>query len=110
MKLRKNGKGHSILSPSGVVFKSRRSAYEVMVREKQPNEDIEAMRSVLKHEGWVDNPELPGGWKVMMIMIIITLIIMMMLMDNNDDDNDDDDEGEAEGEEHSLHGPGGPDV
>ena len=46
------------------MFKSRRSAYEAMVTEKCANEEIEAMRSVLKHEGWLDNPELPEGWKV----------------------------------------------
>ena len=58
------GKGQCILSPTGTVFKSRRSAYENMVAEKCPNEDIEAMRSVLKYEGWLDNSELPEGWKI----------------------------------------------
>ena len=58
------GKTQCILSPTGTVFKSRRSAYEAMVADKWPNEDIEAMRSVLKHEGWLDNMELPMGWKI----------------------------------------------
>ena len=68
IRLKRTGKGQCILSPTGTVFKSRRSAYETMVADKWPNEDIEAMRCVLKCEGWLDNPELPVGWKIKQTM------------------------------------------
>ena len=59
-----DGSSNCIMSPSNVQYKSRRSAYESMIAEKCANEDIEAMRDCLKHEGWLDNSELPEGWKV----------------------------------------------
>ena len=66
--MERTGKGQCILSPTGTVFKSRRLAYETMVADKWPNEEIEAMRCVLKYEGWRDNPELPVGWKIKQTM------------------------------------------
>ena len=62
-KLRLDG-GRGLLSPAGVTFRSRRQAYQVMVREGQTNATIEEMRGCLKHEGWSDNADLPEGWKV----------------------------------------------
>ena len=41
-----------------------RSAYEHMIAEQYPNEEIEDMRRTLKYEDWIDNPELPEGWKI----------------------------------------------
>ena len=63
-KMRLDGSKRSIMAPNGTLFKSRRSAYETMIQERYPNQEIEAMRGMLRHEDWVDNPELPEGWKV----------------------------------------------
>ena len=35
-----------------------------MILEQYPNEEIEAMRNMLKYEDWIDNPDLPDGWKI----------------------------------------------
>ena len=35
-----------------------------MIAEQYPNEEIEEMRKMLKYEDWIDNPELPEGWKI----------------------------------------------
>ena len=53
-----------LLSPGGVSYRSRRQAYQDLIRKgAASNQEIEAMRSCLKYEDWTDNAELPEGWK-----------------------------------------------
>merc|ERR1719470_263508 len=63
-KVRTDGLRPSYMAPNGTTYKSRRTAYHAMVQERYPNEDIEAMRKTLKYDGWIDNSELPDGWKM----------------------------------------------
>ena len=52
------------LSEDGNQFACRRSAYQHMIKEEYPDDQILAMRECLVHEGWSDDPMLPSGWKV----------------------------------------------
>merc|ERR1719323_1032222 len=52
------------LSEDGNQFACRRSAYQHMIKEEYPGDQILAMRECLVHEGWSDDPMLPSGWKV----------------------------------------------
>ena len=51
-----------VKSPGGQKFPSRRAALKVLVDEKSG--DIENMRSCLSYEGWVEESELPTGWRL----------------------------------------------
>ena len=61
-KLRLDG-CRGLLSPGGLSYRSRRQAYQDLIRRAAPHQQIEAMRSCLKYEDWTDNSELPEGWK-----------------------------------------------
>jgi len=63
-KVKTDGIRPSYMAPNGNTYKSRRMAYHSMIQERYPNEEIEAMRKTLKYDGWLDNSELPDGWKV----------------------------------------------
>ena len=52
------------LSEDGNQFACRRSAYQHMIKENYPEEQIVAMRECLVHEGWGNDSLLPSGWKV----------------------------------------------
>eukprot|EP00092_Neocalanus_flemingeri_P037514 GFUD01040848.1.p1 GENE.GFUD01040848.1~~GFUD01040848.1.p1 ORF type:complete len:1678 (+),score=428.68 GFUD01040848.1:552-5036(+) len=63
-KIKSDAQRASFMAPNGTTYKSRRTAYRAMIQERYTNEEIEAMRKTLKHDGWLDNSELPDGWKV----------------------------------------------
>ena len=50
------------LSPEGVQFPNRRAALQHMLKDGHPEEEVEAMRAVLRHEGWEENRHLPHNW------------------------------------------------
>ena len=52
------------LSEDGNQFACRRSAYQHMIKENYPDDQIVSMRECLVHEGWIDDALLPAGWKV----------------------------------------------
>jgi hypothetical protein len=52
------------LSEDGCQFACRRSALQHLINTGAPDADVEAMRAKLCHEGWLDDPMLPPGWKV----------------------------------------------
>ena len=63
----KRGKGSAFFlkSPEGAIFRSRRNAFEEMlINGRQSDEEIEAMRRCLVHEGWEDREDIPDGWKI----------------------------------------------
>ena len=52
------------LSEDGCQFACRRSALQYLINSDAPSAAVEAMRAKLRHEGWLDDPLLPPGWKV----------------------------------------------
>lgn len=52
------------LSEDGNQFACRRSAYQHMIKENYPEDEIRSMREMLVHEGWGDDDMLPPDWKV----------------------------------------------
>ena len=63
-KIKTDGSRVSLMAPNGTTYISRRTAYQAMIQERYPNEEIDAMRRTLKYDGWLDNSELPDGWKI----------------------------------------------
>ena len=63
VKKRKN-KIHYLLSPDGKQLEGRRKALHYMVLNNFPLEEVEEMRSLLKHDGWEEDDHLPQGWRV----------------------------------------------
>ena len=62
---RGGGSRFFLRSPAGVIFRSRRAAFEDMVISgKYPDAQVEAMRDSLIHEGWEDSKDIPDGWKI----------------------------------------------
>ena len=50
------------LRPDGRQFKSRLCAYQAMIRDEFPEEQITSMRTKLAHEGWLPHDLLPENW------------------------------------------------
>ena len=51
---KKPGRNFHLISPSGKIFKSRRAAFEFLSASGFCNSDeIKAMKSTLRHEGWM---------------------------------------------------------
>jgi len=57
-----------ILSPYNICYRSRVDALKHMTmevaRELFTRDEVEQLRSLLVHEGWVDHTILPEGWKI----------------------------------------------
>ena len=53
----------SIVSPTGILFKSRRIAFKEMMSDGgHSTADINKMKYFLKFEGWNESPDIPSGW------------------------------------------------
>jgi hypothetical protein len=52
------------LSEDGCQFACRRSALQHLINTGASEDAVAAMRGKLRHEGWLDDPLLPPGWKV----------------------------------------------
>ena len=58
-------KSRKVISPAGVVFRSRRGALKAMVNcDDYSMEEIEEMRSMLSHENWRESEDLPRCWRI----------------------------------------------
>ena len=63
--MRGEGKGAVLRSPTGLTYRSRRNAFEEMlISGKYSDEEIEAMKGCLIHEGWEDREDIPSRWKI----------------------------------------------
>jgi len=59
------GNSINVMSPCGSVFFSRTKALKFMAEAKEYNEkDMDDMREMLTHEGWVVHPLLPDKWRL----------------------------------------------
>ena len=62
---RYNTKSKKLISTIGEVFRSRRGALKAMVNSEHYSiEEIEEMRSMLRHEGWRESDDLPRCWLI----------------------------------------------
>ena len=61
-KIRTTGSKAFILSPDGQQFCSRKLCLQYMLREGWEEEEVEEMRKMCIHEGWIEHPLLPSGW------------------------------------------------
>ena len=52
-----------IMSPDGVQFESRIFAFQHLLRADADELEIEDMRENLIHEGWLESPSIPSGWR-----------------------------------------------
>ena len=60
-----SGKRFVLQCPQGYQYRSRSDAFEKMIISgRYSDNDIFAMKSCLKHEGWEDTEALPEGWKL----------------------------------------------
>ena len=58
-------KSKKLVSPKGKVFRSRRGALKAMVNSSDYSmNEIEEMRSLLRHEGWRESDDLPRCWMI----------------------------------------------
>ena len=53
-----------ILSPEGVMYRSRVIALQDMIKRELPEDIVEEMRGKLLHEGWVTDPLFPDKWLI----------------------------------------------
>ena len=57
------GRIFHLQSPAGKVFRSRRAAFESMsVSGIYKSDEIKAMKSTLRHEGWKESENIPRNW------------------------------------------------
>ena len=64
-----------LLSPNGEEFMTRKVAFQHMVSQRYPAEEIEEMRGHLRHEGWRQDPNLPLNWLFKELSSIQTLFL-----------------------------------
>lgn len=58
-------KRFTLQCPNGNQYRSRSDAFEKMIISRRYSDnDISAMESCLKYEGWEDTEALPEGWKL----------------------------------------------
>ena len=50
------------LSPDGLQFSSRRAALQNLIKEDADTEEVERMRTLLRHEGFQSHKLLPDRW------------------------------------------------
>ena len=53
-----------ILSPEGIMYRSRVIALQDMIKRELPEDIVEEMRGKLLHEGWVTDPLFPEKWLI----------------------------------------------
>ena len=63
-KSRLSGQRTLFLSPDGKGFPCRRAAYQHMIQESYPEEEVEDMRKLLRHENYEIHSHLPAGWRI----------------------------------------------
>ena len=58
----KIGSGFMLKSQHGVLFRSRRAAFESLSASGSNSEELRSMKSCLKYEGWEEREQLPRNW------------------------------------------------
>ena len=61
-KSRQSGAKEFFLSPDGAMVSSRKAGLRHLVKEGADHKDIEAMRNLLRFEGWKRSSSLPKNW------------------------------------------------